>query len=563
MKKLLTKITTVLLVMAVVFTSTASALTATFSYSSAVEKNLFSTAKLKDYVKPTTPSFDSSKSSGYVTTTKTRISYLRKMIKSNDYMSIFFKEGLEDTPVVFFTGEDMSGATDWQSACQVLASSDKINVFYQAQLHGNEPAAGEGALYFLQRIADDEEYAAYLAEHMNICIVPCANPDAATINSRESSDGLNVNRDNLILESEYTVLLHNLYAAIMPEVVLDSHECMSNLQVSPKATSDFFTDVYLTGTSSLNIDSRINDWSSVLRDSGMKGCKNAGLRVSIYDSEITAVNSTVSRTYYGLYGSVSILIESMGINMGKNHFERRVYSHYKAVDSILRTVIKNKEEIIQDVADVRNGLIEQGKSYDSDNRFALEQGVSGKKYSTVTRDIFSAKTGGKINTTNYRVRWHDKVVRSRSLPTAYVISKKAKNAGQAVEKLQASGIEYFELEKGSKIKVSQFSGDGKSATIIKSKTLTFSKGAYVIPMDQAGAKVIAACLEPDVAETLEYEGTFVQAGLLEAKYIYRYTLSNPREKMLEMTVGYEPLVAEPSSEQLPTETTIESTVPAN
>lgn len=544
MKKILFKITTVLLVMAVVFTSSASALTSSFSYSSAVEKKLFSTAKLKDYVKPSTPAFDKSKSSGYITTTKTRISYLKKMVKNNDYMSLYFREDLADTPVVFFTGEDMSAVTDWQSACQVFAASDKVNVLYQAQLHGNEPAAGEGALYFLQRIADDEEYAAKLAEHLNICVVPCANPDAAEINSRESRDGLNVNRDNLIVDSEYTLWLHNLYGALMPEVVLDSHECMSNLQVSPKATSDFFTDVYFAGTSSLNIDERINEWSSVLRDSGMKGCKNAGLRVSIYDSEITAVNNTVSRTYYGLYGSVSVLIESMGINMGKNHFGRRVYSHYKAVDSILKAVIKNKDEISQDVAEARRELSERGKDYDADNHFALEQKVSGNEYTTVTRDVFSAKTGSKIKTVKYKVRWHDEIVRSRSLPTAYVISKKAKNAALAAEKLQSSGIEYFELEAGSKIKASQFSGNGEKAKIIKGKDLTFSKGAYIIPMDQAGAKVIAACLEPDVTETLDYEGTFVQAGLLNAKYIYRYTKSNPRENLKEMTVGYEPPAAE-------------------
>ena len=50
-------------------------------------------------------------------------------------------------------------------------------------------------------------------------------------------------------------------------------------------------------------------------------------------------------------------------------------------------------------------------------------------------------------------------------------------------------------------------------------------------MDQIGAKVAATCLEPDIYETLSLGGTFVQSGLLKANQVYRYTKSNPREKL--------------------------------
>ena len=243
-------------------------------------------------------------------------------------MSLYYKKNMSDTPIMFFTSEDMSRVTDWKSACTVLAASDKINVFYQAGLHGNEPAEAEGALYFLERIAADSEYAAYLAKHLNICVVPCANPDAAAIKSRETSGGVNINRDNLYVSSKYPRLLHDLYNAIRPEIVMDSHECLSNMQLAPNQSKDYFTDVYLSAVSSLNVDARLNKWSSQIMDTALKDCKDAGLRVSIYDdADSTTISGTVSSTYYGLQGSISILIESMGINMGKSHFGRRVYSH--------------------------------------------------------------------------------------------------------------------------------------------------------------------------------------------------------------------------------------------
>ena len=222
------------------------------------KKKLFSTAKLEDYVKPKTPAFDKDKGWNSFTTAKERNSYLKKLTKDNKYMSLYYKKNMSDTPIVFFTGEDMSKVTDWKSACTVLEASDKINIFYQAGLHGNEPAGAEGALYFLERIAADSEYAAYLAKHLNICVVPCANPDAAAIKSRETSGGVNINRDNLYVSSKYTHLLHDLYNAIRPEIVMDSHECLSNMQLAPNQSKDYFTDVYLSAVSSLNVDERLN-----------------------------------------------------------------------------------------------------------------------------------------------------------------------------------------------------------------------------------------------------------------------------------------------------------------
>ena len=55
MNKTLFRITAIALTMAVFFTSTASALSASFKYKTKVEKALFSVSELEDYVEPETP----------------------------------------------------------------------------------------------------------------------------------------------------------------------------------------------------------------------------------------------------------------------------------------------------------------------------------------------------------------------------------------------------------------------------------------------------------------------------------------------------------------------------
>lgn len=61
MKRLLKKMSTIILITAVFFTCAGTSFAAAFTYNSAVEKKLFSTANLEDYVKPQTPAFDKDK----------------------------------------------------------------------------------------------------------------------------------------------------------------------------------------------------------------------------------------------------------------------------------------------------------------------------------------------------------------------------------------------------------------------------------------------------------------------------------------------------------------------
>ena len=71
-------------------------------------------------------------------------------------------------------------------------------VLVLAQQHGNEPAGGEAALVLVQRLATERSA---LLDRVNLLVMPRANPDAAERFARESTSGIDLNRDHLLVRA--------------------------------------------------------------------------------------------------------------------------------------------------------------------------------------------------------------------------------------------------------------------------------------------------------------------------------------------------------------------------
>lgn len=515
-----------------------------YSWNDEIESRLFSLSDLKGYSSVYTPAFYYGKRGQQFTTTSERNSYVSRMAASSSYMHVYYLDDAKKIPVVFFTTSNLSGVADIEQAAEIMASNGKTTVFYQAQMHGNEPAAGEGALAVISALAGGYGYK--LAADMNIYIIPCVNPDASQQFRRYVKGGRDLNRDSLYLGSSEIVKIHNLYNIIMPEVVIDGHECSRSMNISEAGIVDTVDDIKISAAYSLNTDSSINNEAQIMTERALQECSNAGLRVYDYGA---SVNNTISRVYYGLYGSCSVLVESVGIAMGKEHFERRVFSQYTAVKALLDRVYENSGNIKDMVASARNNIITKGAKYDSSNRFVLKHSMSYRTGYTLPRPSFNIDgtvADGFKTDTYYK---YDTAVKTRSLPTAYIIPKAAVKAQNAVTKLNQNGISYFEILPGSKVSVRQFSGTAAKTVLKDTASITFSKGAYVIPMNQAGAMIAAACLEPDVKDTEGYKGSFVQSGLLKIGNIYRFTKSNPSVNMDKyISKGRQSITAEINSQ---------------
>jgi Zinc carboxypeptidase len=94
-------------------------------------------------------------------------------------------------------------------------------VLVLAQQHGNEPAGGEAALVLALSLAGERSA---LLNRVNVVIVPRANPDAAERFARESANGVDINRDHLLLRTPEVQAITAAVLRYAPQVVLDLHE---------------------------------------------------------------------------------------------------------------------------------------------------------------------------------------------------------------------------------------------------------------------------------------------------------------------------------------------------
>lgn len=128
-----------------------------------------------------------------------------------------------DLPLALFTTSEIPANATLAEAAKIVKGNGKLNVWYQAQIHPNEPAAGEGALVMIDNFVNDPTYKALL-DKINIVIVPRINPDGSYLFSRATYDGFDMNRDHMSLKAAELAQLHTAYRLFMSEVVLDTHE---------------------------------------------------------------------------------------------------------------------------------------------------------------------------------------------------------------------------------------------------------------------------------------------------------------------------------------------------
>ena len=104
-----------------------------------------------------TPTFtDSSIAKQQFTPHSTMISFLKALLDVSPDM-YYYKVGTSpkyghELPLLVFTKYDLTGKT-MEEAGAILQAGGKPTVFHQAQVHGNEPASGEGSLALANAIA--------------------------------------------------------------------------------------------------------------------------------------------------------------------------------------------------------------------------------------------------------------------------------------------------------------------------------------------------------------------------------------------------------------------------
>ena len=498
--------------------------------------------------KYTTPAFDGTDAAHEFTTQDEMVAYMEKMDAQSDDMYLYSAGTTPnykfDIPLAIFTETAIPEDATLEEAADLVNANGKTTVWYQSQIHPNEPAAGEGALVVVTDLVTDPETAALL-DDINIVVVPRINPDGSYLFSRATYDGFDMNRDHMSLKAAELAQLHTAYRLFMAEVVVDTHEFTFYGAKTAGYMNDS-NDIETTPATSLNNNAAVTEFALDMCGYTFEQLKDAGLRVYHYGQ---TANNPIGRAYFGLYDCLSFLVETRGIGAGKTNFERRVFSQETAVLSYLTYAAEHSEEIKELVADAREETIAKGATYDEDDVLVLYQTASGETQTDYEGTLIKYNMDGTVHSSETdTMALYDNIERSRIRPTAYVIPADLENIDKILYILDNQGAEYYRLSDGSRATLEQYyyvgpylyndKERGIEAGLRDAERVRFSNGAYVIPMDQVAGNVIAMLMEPDVTDSNGYDGSLYQYGVIDYDEetmnfpIYRYTGDNPRETLV-------------------------------
>ena len=512
-----------------------------------------------------TPAFDGTDAAHEFTSQDEMLAFMKDRDAKSDVMHLYSAGTTPnykfDIPLAIFTSSEIPADATLEEAAQIVRENGKATVWYQTQIHPNEPASGEGALVIADLFASDSETQALL-DDVNVVIVPRINPDGAYLFSRATYDGFDMNRDHMSLKAAELAQLHTAYRLFMAEVVIDGHE-FTFYGANAAGYMNNADDVETTPATSLNNDPAVTELALSFSGQAFKDATDAGLRVYHYG---TTVNNPIGRAYFGLYECLSFLVETRGIGAGRTNLERRVFSQETVIMSYIKSTAEHAEEVKATVAAARANTIEQGKTYDEDDVLALYQTKSGNTFTEYTSTRYQFNMDGtrheNASYENVALSLNDTIARGRIRPTAYVIPADAENIDKILYIMDNQGAEYYKLDSGVSATLEQYYYVGQRGSNAKdieadlrpATKVTFENGAYVFPMDQVAANVIAMLVEPDVTDSVGYDGTLFQYGVVTYDEttknfpLYRYTGNDPRETLVNKPEASDFFVDVPSNE---------------
>lgn len=400
---------------------------------------------------------------------------------------------------------------------------EKIKVFFQGGLHGNEMASTEGVLYVMHQLLNDENYT-YLLDDVDLAIIPMANIDGYLKEDRYAANGLDLNRDQTKLMAKESIVLKQAFFKFSPEVALDFHEYTAYRRDFAKlgnfGVANIF-DVMFLNSGNLNVPKILREFSEnvfvknasdVLNENHLRNhpyISTTKHRGDIHFNQ-GSISARSSASNYALTNAVSALIEIRGVNLGRTSFKRRIQSVFLVATSYLKTAVENKKVLKETIK----------KAIDVDKEIVV---TSERKIYRDKVQLLDLDTEEIIELeVTKRDAWLASPNLIRPKPKGYLIDA---NQNEIIEKLKTLGAEVSILEKKTEFnvevyKIIEYKRNSKkyeqmNLQEIKSETQlqqkVFPKGAFMVSLPQKNANLIVEVLEP------EAPNSFVTFGLIKTK----------------------------------------------
>ena len=429
-----------------------------------------------------------------------------------DEMMSFLNEQIanhSDVVKLEFVGESQKGKQIPMLFFDRKNSNEKVKVFFQAGLHGNEPASTEGILYFIDQILNNEKYNKLL-DRITLAIIPMANIDGYEINNRYASNGLDLNRDHTKLLAKESKCLKQAFSDFEAEVSVDFHEYTPFRKDFAKLGTFGISNIYdvmFLYTGNLNVPRNLREYTNyrfvqnardVLSKNNLRHhdyLSSHKFQGSIHFKQ-GSNSARSSCTAFALTNSISSLIEVRGVGIGKRSFKRRVNSTFLVALSYMQTSYDNVEEVKQ--------IISQAKK---DRSFAvLKSKLNVYKKNIQVLDLdkseevaFEAIIHDKLNATAIDIRERPKAYLIKS--DQYDVIEKLKLLGLKLEGVDEKvnyTVEQYVIEDYFKEKMKY---EGVYMQKVKAKTekinLDVDSSWLILDMTQRKSNLAIEVLEPE------------------------------------------------------------------
>lgn len=396
-----------------------------------------------------------------------------------------------------------------------LDASARPTILLIGQQHGDEPAGSEALLAVAKELAQGS--LAPMLDQVNVLIVPRANPDGAANGRRTTANGLDMNRDHLLLQTPEAQALAKLSRNYRPIAVFDSHEFTVAGRYLEKFQGVQRYDALLQTPTTANVHEFVgkaaNEWYLLPMQ---KALTEQGQSTNWYFTttrdpadlslSMGGVRPDTSRNVYALKNAASLLIETRGTGIGRSHIQRRVHSHVVAVTSALQTTALRAKELEQ----VRAFVARDTSSQACRGEFTVESLQTAEKRRIVFLDPQTGEDRPQEVDWNSSVKLRPLATRAR--PCGYWL---AGHASEAADKLRALGLQvlriaepgnlladtYREEDRSSAAKSDVTGASDRSVERVKVQlqrvAIDVPEGSFYVPLNQPLANIAIAALEPD------------------------------------------------------------------
>lgn len=398
-----------------------------------------------------------------------------------------------------------------------LDASGRPTVLLMGQQHGDEPAGSEALLIVARELS--QGLLEPLLDRINVIVVPRANPDGAEAGRRVTDNGVDMNRDHLLLNTPEAQALAILARNYRPIAVIDAHEYTVTGRFVQKFNGIQRYDALLQYATTANVPEFMtkaaNEWYhqpmvSALQAQGLTqewyyttSTDPADRRVSMGGTQ-----PDTGRNVNGLKNAVSLLIETRGVGIGRTHIQRRVHTQVTAISSVLRSTSE------------RAGNLEQVRSFvarDTASQACRGDAVVEAAPTLTQRDLLmlDPDTGADRSV---RVEWNSSLelrkAKSRARPCGYWL---APTASTAVERLKLLGLQVMRVAEPGSLLADTYqevrrattarpdvrgtvagSGEIVRVDVTPMRTaIDVPEGSFYVPLNQPLANLAIAALEPD------------------------------------------------------------------